>query len=112
MRNLTERVCTKVVLLAAFLALSVPALRAQGESEKLYKSKCAMCHSADGSGSSPAGKAMKVPDLRSEDVQKLTDAELTDVIANGKKQMPAYKGKVSADEIKGLVAYMRVLAKK
>jgi cytochrome c6 len=107
---LRMKASAKPVLLAAFLFLAVPVLRAQG-GEKVYKSKCAMCHSADGSGNSPMGKAMKIPDLRSEAVQKQTDAQLTDIVTNGKKAMPAYKGKLTADEIKGLVGYMRALAK-
>jgi len=77
-----------------------------------FKSKCAMCHAPDGSGNSPAGKAMNVPDLKSEAVQKLSDAELTDVITKGKNKMPAYKDKLTAAEIKGLVGYVRGLAKK
>jgi cytochrome c6 len=112
MRNHSLRVCTKAVLVAACLLLAVPSLSAQGDSAKVYKSKCSMCHAADGSGDSPAGKAMKVPDLRSEVVQKQTDAQLTEIVTNGKKKMPAYKDKLTADEIKGLVRYMRGLAKK
>lgn len=103
---------TKTVMFAAGLLLAVPALRAQDDSAKLYKSKCAICHAADGSGDSPTGKAMKVPDLRSEAVQKQTDAQLTDVLTNGKNKMPGYKDKLTAAEIKGLVAHMRALAKK
>jgi len=45
-------------------------------------------------------------------VQKLTDAELTAAITNGKGSMPAYKDKLSADQIKGTVDYIRELAKK
>lgn len=105
------RMCTKAILFAVFLFLAVPALRAH-DSAKLYKSKCAICHAADGSGDSPTGKAMKVPDLRSEAVQKQTDAQLTDVLTNGKNKMPGYKDKLTAAEIKGLVAHMRALAKK
>jgi cytochrome c6 len=105
-------VCTKASLLAACLLLIVPALRAQDDSAKIYKAKCSMCHAADGSGDSPAGKAMKVPDLRSEAVQKQTDEQLTEIVTNGKKAMPAYKGKLTADEIKGLVSHLRGLAKK
>jgi mono/diheme cytochrome c family protein len=103
-------VCAVFLMIAPALLFISPA-QAQ-DPASLYKSKCAVCHSADGSGSSPAGKAMKVPDLRSEAVQKQSDAQLTDTVTNGKKQMPAYKDKVSADEIKGLVGYMRGLAKK
>ena len=112
MLNVIVKGCAKALLLAAVLCVAVPGLRAQGDSEKLFKSKCAMCHAPDGSGSSPAGKAMNVPDLRSEAVQKLSDAELTDAITKGKNKMPSYKDKQTAGEIKGLVGYVRTLAKK
>lgn len=59
------------------------------------------------------GKQLGVTDLRSDDVQKQTDAQLTESITNGKgKKMPAYKGKITDDQIKGLVGYIRELAKK
>ena len=48
-----------------------------------FRTKCAMCHGADGSGSE-VGKSLNVPDLRSPAVQKLSDAELAQVIATGK----------------------------
>ena len=59
------------------------------------------------------GKQLGVTDLRSDDVQKETDAQLTDSVANGKgKKMPAYKATLKDDQIKGLVGYIRELAKK
>ena len=112
MLSFTVRACRTALLLAGVGCLAVPALRAQSDSEKLYAAKCAMCHAKDGSGDSPTGKAMKVPNLKSEAVQKLSDAELTDVITKGKNKMPAYKDKLTAAEIKGLVGYVRGLAKK
>jgi mono/diheme cytochrome c family protein len=45
-------------------------------------------------------------------VQKETDAQLIDIVTNGKNKMPAYKGKLTDDQIKGLVGYVRELAKK
>ena len=78
-----------------------------------FKTKCAICHSPDGSGSGPTGKALGVPDLRSDVVQKLSDAELLGVVTNGKNnKMPSYKDKLSADQIKDLVSVVRDLAKK
>jgi cytochrome c6 len=109
-KSMFRYVCA-VFLTIMFALLFISPAQAQ-DAASVYKSKCAMCHSADGSGSSPAGKAMNVPDLRSEAVQKQTDAQLTDIVTNGKNKMPAYKGKVTAEEIKGLVGYMRGLAKK
>jgi mono/diheme cytochrome c family protein len=56
---------------------------------------------------------MGVMDLRRDEVQKLTDAQIFDDIANGVgKKMPAYKGKITDDQIKGLVTYIRGLTKK
>jgi cytochrome c6 len=50
--------------------------------------------------------------LASSDVQSQSDAQLTDIVTNGKNKMPAYKGKLTDDQINGLVAYIRGLAKK
>jgi len=55
---------------------------------------------------------MKIHDLSSADVQKQTDEQLTGIITNGKGAMPAYQDKVTADQIKQLVAFIRQLAKK
>jgi cytochrome c553 len=77
-----------------------------------YKAKCASCHGVDGSGNTAAGKAMKVRDLRSADVQKQSDAQLYAAIANGKEKMPKYEKSLGADTCKALVAHIRTLAGK
>ena len=99
------------LLVLCVIGLSAP-VWAQGEGATLFKSKCAACHGADGTGNTPVAKAMHIPDLTSAAIQKLTDAELTAAITNGKGSMPAYKDKLSADQIKGTVGYIRELAKK
>lgn len=79
----------------------------------LFKTKCSSCHAADGSGSGTMGKQLGVTDLRADATQKQTDTQLTETITNGKgKKMPAYKGKLTDDQIKDLVGYLRELAKK
>lgn len=93
--------------LAVAMSLSVPA--GAQDASALYKSKCAGCHSADGTGSA-MGKKMGAHDFTGADVQKMSDAELTDVITNGKNKMPKY-GSLKPEEIKGLVAYIRTLKK-
>ena len=99
--------------LIVFALALFAALPARGDDvAATFKAKCAGCHAADGSGDSPAGKAMKTPDLRSDEVQKMTDAQLIDATTNGKGKMPAYKGKITDDQIKDLVAFIRTLAKK
>jgi mono/diheme cytochrome c family protein len=70
-----------------------------------------MCHAADGSGSSPAGKAMKAVPFSSPDLVKASDAELIASTTNGKGKMPAFSGKLTATQIKDVVAYIRTLQK-
>ena len=86
-------------------------LRAQNDAEKIYKANCGLCHAADGSGSTASGKALGAQDLRSDVVQKKTDAELAEVITQGKAKMPAFGKKVKPEDISKLVAYIRALPK-
>lgn len=73
-----------------------------------FRSKCAMCHGPDGAGSE-VGKSMNVPDLRSPAVQKLPDAQLAQIISDGKGGMPSFKGSLSEAQIHALVAHIRSL---
>ena len=76
-----------------------------------FRTKCVMCHGPDGSGSE-VGKSMSVPDLRSQEVQKLSDAELSQVISEGKGGMPSFKSSLTPDQIHALVTHIRTLAAK
>jgi mono/diheme cytochrome c family protein len=71
-----------------------------------------MCHAPDGSGSTPAGKSMKAVPFSSPDLVKASDADLVAATKNGKGKMPAYAGKLTDDQIKDVVAYIRTLQKK
>ena len=100
-----------VVVSLGLLALPVVAT-ATDEGADLFKSKCAMCHGPDGAGKTMMGEKLKIPDLRSPDVQKKSDDELKAVIAKGKDKMPAYGTKLSKEQIDKLADYIRDLAKK
>lgn len=76
-----------------------------------YKAKCMMCHSADGSGSSPAGKSMGAIPFSSPALVKASNADLIAATTNGKRKMPAYKGKLTDPQIAAVVAYVRTLQK-
>jgi mono/diheme cytochrome c family protein len=99
-----------MLLAAAVLAFTTVPARAQSGAE-VYKSKCAMCHGADGKGDTPVGKSMKLRDLGSADVQKQSDTELIAITADGKGRMPGYKGKLTDDQIKEVVSYIRTFKK-
>jgi mono/diheme cytochrome c family protein len=74
-----------------------------------YKAKCAMCHGVDGLGTTPAGKALKAASFKDPLIVKAPDTELTAAVTNGKNKMPAYKGKLTDDQIKSAVAYIHTL---
>jgi cytochrome c6 len=99
-----------VTLLASGL-IAVSSTAVAQDAAATYKAKCAMCHGPDGKGSA-MGVKMGAHDFTSADVQKQTDAQLTETITKGKGKMPAYDGKLKDTEIKDLVAYIRGLAKK
>jgi cytochrome c6 len=84
---------------------------AAADAAATYKSKCVMCHGADGKGETPAGKKMGAHDFASPEVQNMSDAELTQVLEKGKNKMPGYAGKMKDSEIKELVAYVRTLGR-
>ena len=77
-------------------------------SSATFRTKCAMCHGPDGRGSA-VGKSMNVPDLRSPAVQNLPDAQLAQIISDGKGGMPPFKSSLSADQVHSLVAYIHSL---
>jgi cytochrome c6 len=110
MNSFVFQTVQKIFLALVIMFVFGASARADGAGD--YKAKCAMCHGPDGTGSTATGKALKVRDLASPDVQSQTDAQLTEIVANGKNKMPAYKGKLTDEQIKGLVAYIRGLAKK
>lgn len=87
------------------------AAQAQGGGEALYKTKCVACHGADGKGETAVGKANKIRDLGSADVQGQSDDAIAGIIGSGKGKMPAYGKSLKADQIKDLVAYIRSLKK-
>ncbi len=98
------------ITMFALLVASVSFAAAPGAADT-YKSKCGTCHGPDGKGATAIGKSMKVRDLTSAEVQKLTDTDLQKIISDGKGKMPAYKAKLSVADISSLVAYIRGLAK-
>jgi len=95
------------VLLAAAVLAMIFSTYSFADAGADYKAKCAMCHGANGEGKA----AMKTQDFASPEVQKMSDADLTDTITKGKGKMPAYDGKLTKEQIDGLVKWIRTLKK-
>jgi cytochrome c6 len=111
MRKFEQKLLLALVVAVSIVTLFSSPSRAD-DAATLYKSKCAMCHGADGKGETPAGKKMGVHDFGSPEVQGIKDAEIASAIADGKNKMPAYKKSLSADQIKDLATYVRSFGKK
>jgi mono/diheme cytochrome c family protein len=102
---------TGFALIGIMAAATATTALAQGTGADTYKAKCQMCHAADGSGNTPAGKSMKAIPFSSPDLVKASDADLIAATKNGKGKMPAYSGKLTDAQIKEVITYIRTLQK-
>jgi len=106
------RLWVVAVAIVAVCVLAVGTAHGQAAAD-LYKTKCQACHGPDGAGNTPMGKKLGANDFHAPDVQKMTDAQLIEIITKGKEKMPAYgAGKLTAAQIKDLAGYVRELGKK
>lgn len=96
-----------IIMIAVALFLILPNLSWADDGGAIYKAKCAVCHGADFAGK----PAAKIPSLVSDDAKKASDADLSDMIANGgkdKKAMHAFANKgITPDQVKMIVSYIR-----
>jgi cytochrome c553 len=107
----------KTLILA--LALTVAGLTTSfgAETKALWDKQCAKCHGKDGAGKTTMGKKLKVKDYtKAEDQKKFTDEEAIKITKEGKKKgsktlMKGYASKLTDDEIKALVKYIRQMKK-
>jgi cytochrome c6 len=95
-----------MLVLFGFMMIARPAMA--DDTEALYKSKCQVCHGADGKGSA-AGQKMGARDFHSPEVTKESDADLIKATKEGKGKMPKFDGKLTDDQIKALIKYIRSL---
>ncbi len=105
---------TAVGMLLFSLAVIFPAsMFAATSGADLFKTKCALCHGARGNGKTPVGERQKLRDLASAEVQKLSDADLTAMIAEGglaRKPAHAFKNKgLTVEQVRLLVSFIRSL---
>ncbi|MET0585933.1 MAG: cytochrome c [Candidatus Binatia bacterium] len=108
-----KTIVTVVVSLYIASALSIEAADAKTN----WANNCAQCHGPVGKGDTKMGKMLGAMDLTDPKKQaSFTDAKAAAAIKDGVKQngkttMKAFGGKLTDDEIKALVAYVRTLKK-
>jgi len=107
---------TIVIITISLFAASATSLRA-ADAKALWEANCAQCHGKNGAADTKMGKTLNAKNLTDPTVQAaFTDAKATQSIKegvkeNGKTTMKSFGGKLTADEIKALVAYVRTLKK-
>ena len=100
----------KLLVQAILMAIACSALSAQDVSNT-YAAHCANCHGADGAGKTPLGKTLKLRNLRSSEVKKLSADELALIIGRGmgRGRMPRFEKKLGTDMVVQLAAYVQNL---
>jgi cytochrome c553 len=106
-----------IIALTAALVITASAATAADAPENWGK-LCAACHGKDGVGNTKAGKKKDIKDLTSADYQKtFTDDDAFKALKggmtgkDGSSKMNSFSDKLSDDDIKVLVTYVRTLAK-
>lgn len=99
------------LLSGVFLAFCPMAMAQGGSGATIFKSKCQLCHGADGTGDTTLGKQLQAANLRSKVVQKRTDAELHKVIHDGNGNMPPFADQLGDDQIAQVIRFVRALGK-
>ena len=107
---------TTLALAITLLLTTSLSLRA-ADAKANWEANCVQCHGKDGKADTKMGKQLNAKDLTDAKVQAaFSDAKATASIKNGVKEngkttMKAFAGKLTDDEIKALVAYVRTLKK-
>ena len=77
----------------------------------IYKAQCILCHGDDGTSNTPVGQALKAPSFKDPAIVKIPDADRMVVVKKGKNGMPVFGDKLTDDQIKSVLAYVRTLEK-
>ena len=100
------------------LAWATSGVEASGDPSKgkvVFEKNCVVCHGAQGKGDGPSGKVLKpaAADLTSAASKEKSEAELRQVIENGKPGtgMGPWKAQLKQAELNDLMEYVMALRK-
>jgi cytochrome c553 len=107
----------KTMALTVGLALAAASAAWAADVKENWDKNCLKCHGADGKGNTKMGKQSGVKDYTDPKVQEEMKDENAikaikeGIVEKGKKKMDPYKDKLTEEEIKALIAYMRAFKK-
>ena len=77
---------------------------------EVYAANCGRCHGADGAGRTRMAEIVEPPDMSDPAWQRQRSTpRMVASVANGRGQMPAFKKRLTRQEIAAAVAYVRTL---
>jgi mono/diheme cytochrome c family protein len=79
--------------------------------ERVYVKHCAGCHGSGGKGDGYKILGADPADLTSPAITRKSDAALLNAIHEGKPTMPSWKVRLSEDDSRDVLAYIRTLSK-
>ena len=83
------------------------------DGKELFALNCMICHKESGKGGKVTieGKSINPEDLTADKMKKMTDEKLIGYVRDGIEDegMPAFKDKITAEEIRAVVAHVRIL---
>ncbi|HMD15374.1 MAG TPA: cytochrome c [Terriglobales bacterium] len=102
-----------VVLILLALLFFTSTYTVADSGAETYKTKCSACHGAHGAGDTMIGRNLNLRALGSADAQRQSDDELFTIISRGKNKdrMPPFDRKLSQEQIRDVVRYIRTLRK-
>jgi mono/diheme cytochrome c family protein len=81
---------------------------AAADAGTIYNRQCVLCHGRDGRGRTRRGRQTHARDMSDASWQDdVSDERLFNSISNGRGKMPAFRKKISENDIDALVAYVR-----
>lgn len=96
-----------VLCFLLIFAFCLSAVADGNEGEATYKARCAVCHGNDGV---PKSFAKGSPAFTDEAWKKETSLEAIEkVVAEGRNKMPAFRNKLTPEEIKSVAAHLKTL---
>jgi len=97
---MSERLLARTLAIAIFLGAAASlglGQPANNSAASTYKTNCGSCHGQDGRGSA-VGRSLHAADFHSAQVQQQSDAQLADVVAEGRGNMTAFGTRLSKDQ--------------
>ena len=115
-KNLKLGVVTGILIIGAFFAFSGSAQTSLSSGKNASKGKpvsprslfvqnCARCHGANGKAQTALGKTLEADDISG----GLSTAKIIRTVKSGRGDMPSFRKKLTAAQIKSIAAYVHSL---